>query len=144
MNQETKIENCSFLRRMGAIFYDSLLLFSVLLFATIPALIFADGEAIKHDNRLFQIYLLLISILYFILPWKVRGQTLGMQSWKIKLVQETGEPINWWQAIKRILFSSLSWFPAGLGYIWSLFDREKLAWHDRLSQTKLNHYVKEK
>ncbi len=137
-----KTENCTFLRRMGAILYDTLLVFSVLLFATIPYLLITGGEAIDSGDRIFQIYLLLIMALYFILPWKIRGQTLGMQSWKIKVVSESGEQISWGQAIKRILFSAFSWLPAGLGYFWILFDREKLAWHDRLSKTQLVHFKK--
>ncbi len=134
-------KNCTFLRRMGAIFYDSLLLFSVLLFATIPALVISSGEAIDSQNIYFQIYLIFVAALYFILPWKIRGQTLGMQSWKIKLVSDNGDRINYQQAIKRILFSCLSWAPAGLGFIWSIFDQENLAWNDRLSKTKLIHIL---
>jgi len=140
----SKTENCTFLRRMGAILYDTLLVISVLLFATIPYLIFSGGEAIESGNQFFQLYLLVIGILYFIVPWKIRGQTLGMQSWKIKVVQETGDRITWAQAIKRILFSGFSWLPAGLGFIWSLIDREKLAWHDRLSKTKIVYLSKRK
>ncbi len=137
-------ENCTFLRRMGAILYDTLLVFSVLLFATIPYLLITGGEAINPGDRVFQIYLFLITALYFVFPWKIRGQTLGMQSWKLKVVQETGEPITWGQAIKRILFSIISWVLVGLGFIWSVFDREKLAWHDRLSKTRLVHCIKTK
>ncbi len=139
-----QIESCTFLRRMGAILYDTLLVFSVLLFATIPYMVITGGEAIISGDRIFQIYLLLVVALYFVIPWKVRGQTLGMQSWRIKVVQEKGELITWTQAIKRILFSCLSWVAVGLGFIWSLFNPEKRAWHDGLSGTKIIHYVKEK
>lgn len=142
MNQSEKTENCTFLRRMGAIIYDTLLVFSVLLFATIPYLMISGGEAIDSDNKVFQAYLMAIVVLYFIVPWKIRGQTLGMQSWKIKLVQDADELITWGQAIRRVFLSGLSWLPVGLGFFWSLFDREKLAWHDRLSRTRLIHYRK--
>lgn len=140
MKPETEFENCSFLRRLGAMIYDSMLLFSLLLFATIPYVFFVGGEVINSGDYFFQIYLIIIILLYFILPWKIRGQTLGMQSWKIKLVQERDDSISYvtyGQGIKRIFFSCLSWAPLGLGFIWSLFDQEKLAWHDRLSKTKL-------
>ena len=142
MDQQTETENCSFFRRMGAVLYDSLLLFAVLLFATIPVLAITGGEAIDPGNSIFRAYVLLISFLYFIVPWKLKGQTLGMQSWKIKLVQETGELITWGQAVMRILFSSLSWIIAGLGFFWSLFDSEKRTWHDRLSSTVLIYFGK--
>lgn len=139
-----KSENCRFLRRMGAILYDGLLLISVLLFATIPAVFFTGGEAVESGNMVLQIYLFLISLSYFIIPWKIKGQTLGMQSWKIKLVQDSGDPATWSQVIKRSLYAILSWIAVGAGFLWSLFDRERLAWHDRLSGTKLIHYRKDK
>jgi uncharacterized RDD family membrane protein YckC len=31
----------------------------------------------------------------------------------------------------------LSWLPLGLGFFWVLFDRDRRAWHDRLSGTRL-------
>jgi hypothetical protein len=31
----------------------------------------------------------------------------------------------------------LSLLPMGLGVVWSLFDEERLCWHDRLSRTYL-------
>ena len=36
----------------------------------------------------------------------------------------------------------LSWAPLGLGFLWQLWDKDKLAWHDRLSGTRLRHYPK--
>lgn len=130
-------ENCSFSRRMGSIVYDSLLLFSLMLFATLPYLLVTGGQQIDPNNIPFKLYLSLIGFLYFILPWKIKGQTLGMQSWKIKLVQSNGQPVFLGQAILRMMYSFLSWLPLGAGYLWSLIDQEKLAVHDRLSRTKL-------
>jgi hypothetical protein len=36
----------------------------------------------------------------------------------------------------------LSWSALGLGYWWILVDEEKLAWHDRLSATRLSLILK--
>ncbi len=130
-------ERCSFLRRMGAVFYDSLLLISVLLFATIPALLLNHGEAIAPENQVYKIWLWLVASLYFVIPWKRKGQTLGMQSWKIRLVQESGKPVTWVQAWMRVLLALVSWLPLGLGFIWSLFDKKRQTWHDRWTGTKL-------
>lgn len=142
MNLETKIESCTFFRRLGAMAYDSMLLVSVLLFVTILYVFFTGGEVINSGDIFYQLFLIIIIAIYFILPWKIRGQTLGMQSWKIKLVQDVDERmvyVTYGQAIKRFLFAFVSWMPVGLGFLWSLFDQEKLAWHDRLSKTKLIH-----
>jgi len=110
-----------------------------MLFATVPYLLLSGGDAVGIGNNFFQAYLLAVVVLYFIVPWKIRGQTLGMQSWKIKVVQNAGELITWGQAVKRIIFSTFSFLSLGLGFLWSIFDREKLAWHDRLSKTKIVH-----
>jgi len=37
----------------------------------------------------------------------------------------------------------LSWLPAGLGYLWQLWDPEKLTWHDRISKTRIVYYPKD-
>jgi uncharacterized RDD family membrane protein YckC len=43
----------------------------------------------------------------------------------------------------RFFAAILSWLPAGLGFWWQLWDKDKLAWHDRLSGTRLRHYPKQ-
>lgn len=130
-------QNCRLSRRLGAILYDSLLLFSVLLFATIPVLLITKGEAVESGNLFYTAYLLLVCAAYFMLPWLKSGQTLAMQTWKIKLVQKTGQTITPGQALLRLILASISWLPLGLGFLWSVIDREKLTWHDRLSGTRI-------
>lgn len=129
--------NCRLGRRMGSIFYDSLLLASVLLFATIPVMFVTRGEAVESGNPFYTVYLLLVCAAYFILPWLKSGQTLAMQTWKIRVVQKTGQAITPAQAIQRLLLACVSWLPLGLGFFWSVIDREKLTWHDRLSGTRV-------
>jgi hypothetical protein len=41
------------------------------------------------------------------------------------------------QRQRRLAVMALSVLPVGLGLLWSLFDEERLCWHDRLSQTYL-------
>jgi hypothetical protein len=41
-----------------------------------------------------------------------------------------------------LLAASLSWAALGLGFLWQLWDPEKLTWHDRLSNTRLIYYPK--
>ena len=40
--------------------------------------------------------------------------------------------------------AALSWACLGLGFVWILFDRRKLAWHDRLSNSVVRHFPKRK
>ncbi len=60
-----------------------------------------------------------------------------MRSWRLRVVREDGSPLKWTDALKRLLYALLSWLPLGLGYLWILVDNDKLAWHDRLSGTRL-------
>jgi uncharacterized RDD family membrane protein YckC len=48
-----------------------------------------------------------------------------------------GNRVTWQQALVRYLAALVSWLALGLGFIWSLFDRERKTWHDRLSGTEL-------
>jgi len=45
----------------------------------------------------------------------------------------------WWRAQLRRRLGALllSLIPVGLGIVWSLFDDDRLCWHDRLSKTYL-------
>jgi uncharacterized RDD family membrane protein YckC len=87
---------------------------------------------------LFQIFLFeLIPLIFFTSFWVLGGQTLGMRAWRIKVVTAEGAPLSWGDALKRHLAALLSWLILGLGYIWILIDPEKLAWHDRISKTRL-------
>ena len=43
------------------------------------------------------------------------------------------------QRWRRVAATALSVLPVGLGLLWSLFDEDRLCWHDRLSQTYLKN-----
>jgi uncharacterized RDD family membrane protein YckC len=60
-----------------------------------------------------------------------------MLAWRLKLVQSDGAPVTWPLAATRFAAAFLSWTCLGLGFLWVLVDRDKLAWHDRMSGTRL-------
>ena len=129
--------NCGLLRRMAAIFYDSILLSAVLFFSTLIIIPFTHGQAVSSGNQLFNIYIFCISCLYFTWQWTHGGQTLGMLAWKIKLKGIESENIGIKKATIRFLLAIISLIFFGAGFIWSLFDPDKLAFHDRYSGTFL-------
>ena len=129
--------NCSLLRRLAAIFYDGILLCAVLFASTLVVLPFTQGEAITSSNILFKIYIYCICCLYFTWQWSHGGQTLGMLAWKIKLKGVNSANVGWKKALIRFLLATVSLICFGAGFIWSLFDRDKLAFHDRYSGTFL-------
>lgn len=126
------------LRRLGAMAYDLLLLIALLMMLSYPYVWLTGGaKPGLLVKTLYQLYLLAICFLFYGGFWVRGGQTLGMRSWRIKLVRSDGGPMTWTIALKRFAYALLSLLCLGLGFLWVLFDRDKLAWHDRLSGTRL-------
>ncbi len=125
-------------RRMAAIVYDSLLIAAVLFLAALPFVIVA-GAAMQSAliHRLFQIYLLIVSFVFFAWFWMHGGQTLGMRAWRLQVQRKDGGGLGLRDCTWRFFGAMLSWASLGLGFAWILIDKEKLAWHDRLSRTRI-------
>jgi len=130
-------QQVSLLRRFGAILYDFFLLLTVL-FITSFLIVIPTG--IKPEDPyffLFQAYIFLIAYLFFAWFWTRDGQTLGMRTWKIKLVMENGAAVTWGSALLRFAIAIISWLVFGLGFLWSLWDKQHRTWHDIASKTRL-------
>lgn len=128
------------LRRIMAIFYDLILLTAILFLATAIVNAINKGEAIDPNSPyifLLDLYLAGIIFFYFGWFWTHGGQTLGMKTWKIKLVSNDSQLINWKQVVIREITAVFSWLFLGLGFIWSIFDKDKCSWHDIMSNTRL-------
>lgn len=126
------------LRRLAAISYDSLLLYGVLFLAGLPLpLIPGDLRETWGVEFLVQSYLVFVCLLFFGWFWTHGGQTPGMRAWRLKVIGMHGSSVAWRPAVIRFFSAILSWAVLGLGFWLSLFDRDKLAWHDHLSRTRL-------
>ena len=95
------------------------------------------GEAVRPGNPFFRTYLLFVAFLYLAVPWVRTGQTLGLKAWRLRVERREGGPLTWWHALLRFLAALPSILPGGIGLLWVLVDREGLAWHDRLSGTRV-------
>jgi uncharacterized RDD family membrane protein YckC len=127
-----------FLRRLGAMFYDGLLLLALLMMLSYPYVWLTGGaKPGLLVKTLYQLYLLAICFFYYTGFWVRGGQTLGLRTWRLKLVRDDGGPITWAIALKRFASAWLSLLCLGLGFLWMLYDRDRLTWHDRLSGTRL-------
>lgn len=154
-SQPTQIP-ASLPRRLGAIVYDSFLLFAVLFAANLPLIAFQpDHEAIEEnekmhesvllgDGALYQLYLALVIILFFYWFWRMNKSTLGMQAWRLTIEGLDGSSVTFGQAVIRVVVSVLSWLAFGAGFLWILIDKDKLAWHDKASRTRIVYTPKEK
>lgn len=126
------------LRRLAAILYDWLLVVGVMIVASLPV-VWLMGGAPKNwaAQAAFRLFLLAIVFAFFAWFWTHGGQTLGMRVWRLRLVSADGGPVSWQQAGRRFLAAALSLGCLGLGFLWVMHDRERRAWHDRLSGTRL-------
>jgi uncharacterized RDD family membrane protein YckC len=124
-------------RRLASIAYDLLLVAALLMVLT--GLIFAarGGRPFDAQSLWFRVMLLTACWAYFAWSWTSGGQTVGMRAWRLVLTRRDGSPVDLGQATVRYLAGWLSMLAAGLGFLWSLVDRDRLAWHDRLSKTTL-------
>lgn len=72
---------------------------------------------------------------YGALMWKLRGTTIGGIICNLRVVRTDGRDIEWETAIVRALTCFLSLIPAGLGFIWMVFDSNRQTWHDKIAGT---------
>lgn len=126
--------------------------------------IYAGSSGLK---LLYQLGLLTLGYLFFAGFWTHGGQTIGMRTWKLHVVRFDGLPLDWYRALLRYLAMLVPWLllllgielllpaartsgawtwlagggvillAAAAGFLWPAFDRQGLAWHDRLSGTYL-------
>ncbi len=122
--------------------YDSLLVLTTLIFAGAVAFIAMGGDTFINENGdatypwWYFYYLVSVIILFYVWFWR-KGETLGLRAWKIKVVKLDGSRLDWSTALIRFFASVLCCATLGLGFLWSLFDKEKRALNDILSKTKL-------
>lgn len=133
---DKEYQSAGLFRRLAAILYDSLLIIAMWLITTLLLVAFInDGAALQ--GPLFQFGLYFEACLFYSYFWRLRGQTLGMQVWKIKLISPSLQTLSWQECFARLFFALVSVSMLGLGFIWMLFDPERLTWHDRASGTRV-------
>jgi uncharacterized RDD family membrane protein YckC len=76
--------------------------------------------------------------------WTHGGQTLGMKTWRVRVETLDGKAISYQQTLIRATVAILSAGLLGLGFLWSLFDKEKRTWHDMVSKSRLVAVIKTK
>ncbi len=76
-----------------------------------------------------------IMILYQLYFAGISGQTLGMRLVGIRLISGRARPPGAARGMMRVLSMLISVVPAGLGWLWAIFDREHRALHDHLAGT---------
>ena len=156
------LQTPSLKRRMASFVYEGLLLFGIgLIPGAIGALFVAltgHQHPLQSDTAL-RVITLAIYAVYFSWFWSVRGQTLPMQTWHIRVVTAAGQPLSQARALARFV-ASCAWFaPAAaiaalngwarwqglaaiavgvIGYaLLALLHPQRQFWHDALCGTLL-------
>lgn len=107
---------------------------------------------------------LVVVCMFFVYFWTRKGQTVGMLAWRLRLQRPDGSLLDWrtatarlglvlalcipffagywliwgkWNHDARLLAMIVSAAPVVLAYAWIWIDRDRLAWHDRWTNTRV-------
>lgn len=138
-------------RRLGALFYDGLIIIAVemmaagiivaLLHALMAMGIFDVGHyedvsdfLTNHPvwSPIYTAYLAAVWIYFFVYFWTRAGQTLGMRAWKLHLRSHDGKPVSRTQALIRVATSGF-----GLANLTVPFDPQKRGFQDMWAKTEV-------
>jgi uncharacterized RDD family membrane protein YckC len=104
-----------FWRRVACALYEQLVLLGVIAFTfLVPNLGLGVLFDISLPSWLTFIYLYVILGIYFIWYWTKSGQTLAMQTWRVRMIGPSGNHITGRQAIWRYFLGSLWIMPCVL------------------------------
>jgi len=125
-------------RRLGALFYDSLLILALLMIWTALLVLVTKGESLS-PNLGYRLSLLFIIVSYSIGFWHHGGQTSGMKAWGLQVINTKSQnnTITYTQALLRFILAVPSILLFGLGFLYLLFNEKNLTLYDRLSNTKI-------
>ena len=134
------MQPAGFLKRVLALVYDSLLIGAIVLVLSL-LLVFVNGGYPESGSfvSFIQFFILIFAgpIFYSYFWIANKGQTTGMQAWKIQLVTIDETELNIKKTLLRCLISTISFACFGMGYLWILYDKDNLSWSDILTKTKV-------
>lgn len=137
-SQRQQVELATLRRRLAAMLYESLLLLGVLaLTFLVPNLLAGMAWQVAEPGWLGWLHIYLVLGAYFLWYWRRGGQTLAMQTWKLKLVEaDSGRCVSLGRGWLRY---TLAWpsVLSGVGILWAIFDSDRQFLHDRLAGTRL-------
>ena len=134
------MQTAGFLKRILALVYDSLLIAAIVLVLSLLLVLVNGGYPESGSFVSFIQFFILVFTgpIFYSYFWIVnKGQTTGMQAWKIKLVTTDETELNINKTMLRCLISTISFACLGLGYLWILYHKDDLSWSDILTKTKV-------
>ena len=130
----------SLLRIVAATIYDSLLMLGVwfLIGSLALAIKFVFTGEVSSLNPVTGMSLVILSTwLYFAMFWIYGGKTLGMSSWKLRIVSQDGNQITLIQTIIRFLSNIITISLAGIPLFFRRINKNNRSLSDLLSKTSI-------
>lgn len=157
--------------RLAAMLYDGMLILALLFFVSLVLIAIGtnlllpvgtrpqDAQVLPawYQNLVLTPSFVLTLIGFYGIFWRLAGQTLGMQSWRLKTVQRDGALLTWRRSVQRILAACVLpalcgmagfaiyhdrvalLFSAFLGmlgnYLFAYINKQGMALHDVLTDT---------
>jgi uncharacterized RDD family membrane protein YckC len=104
-----------FWRRVSCCLYEQLVLLGVIaLTFLVPNLALGVLFEVSLPSWLSFLYLYGVLGIYFVWYWTKSGQTLAMQTWRIRMIDQQGHTLKRRQALSRYLYGSLWIIPCVL------------------------------
>lgn len=146
-------------RRLICMLYEAMLLFGIVFAADWALDVLTQSRHALALRHVRQLWLFLVIGAYFVFCWSRSGQTLAMQTWRIRVVDLDGGKVPLIKAVVRYCLAWM-WFLPALGLVyqfglkqwamvltvaagvagWGLtawFDKDGQFLHDRLAKTRL-------
>lgn len=158
----TTLPDATLTRRLTAGIYDVFLLFAVAFFYGMTMTLIANALGYETSSGLgleeagedmtlkasddfelllkgplFTLGLYLSLAGFYVGFWRSRHATLGMQTWRLRLIDVSGKPPSWGQLVIRVIAGSFSLFCFGLGFLYSIIDKQNRTLHDIVSRTRV-------
>ena len=125
-------------KRIASMAYESLLLLGVLSVAfMIPHLALGIGLEIVLPGYVMLTHVFVVLGFYFLWYWTHGGQTLAMQTWKLRISTPYGATPSLAMLILRYCLAWPSVLLYGTGLLWAIVDRDRQFLHDRLAGTRI-------
>ncbi len=133
------VEIASLRRRLASMLYESMLLLGVLALAfMLPYLALGIGLDAAPPGWFAWLHIFVVLGAYFVWYWRRNGQTLAMQTWRLRLVDaDDGRNLSVGRCWLRYALAWPSVLLCGVGLLWALIDRDRQFLHDRIAGSRI-------
>ncbi len=133
------VEIASLRRRLASMLYESMLLLGVLALAfMLPYLALGIGLDAAPPGWFAWLHIFVVLGAYFVWYWRRNGQTLAMQTWRLRLVDaDDGRNLSLGRCWLRYALAWPSVLLCGVGLLWALIDRDRQFLHDRIAGSRI-------